>query len=276
MKKLLVILLMILLCGCTQQFGEINTVAILGKAETDEAVIVLTDKIGNTVSKEIPYPATEFFGDEAVYYSADRINYDSISYRTLKADDRITDVNGILLYHLKNGCTYIYENNELNVYKNGKLVRSEPYGNIKMHKVEEKLLYQVDYRDVLRVYDVKDDTLLKETDISAIDVRNVTTVGGKTYLVSLRGYTLLKDYELDSTYVYPVSFDEIWNCRGKYISVVNGEELTTYKVSFDDYRMIMDNEYEEDFIGYVDFENRYSQWYEKGFEVIDFYGYVGE
>lgn len=276
MKKVLILLMTLLLCGCTDSFGQIHTVAILGKAETDEAVIVFTDKAGNVASKEIEYPAVEYFGDEAVYYSADRINYKSISYHSLKEDDEIRNINGILLYHMKNGCTYAYENNMLNVYRNGNLARSESYGNVKMIKVEKGLLYQTDPDDILRIYDVRDDSLLKELDVSDLDVRNVTTVNGSTYLVSLRGYTLLKDYEIDSTFVYPVSFDEIWNCTGKYISVINGREVTAYRVSFDKYQMIMDQDYDDDFIGYVDFEKIYSEWYEKGYEVIDFHGYVGE
>ena len=53
-------------------------------------------------------------------------------------------------------------------------------------------------------------------------------------------------------------------------------ELKTYEVSFDDYRMIMSDDIDDDLIGYVNFEKLYAAWYEKGYEVLNFYGFAGE
>lgn len=276
MKKLFVALMLLLLVGCSENFGQIHTVAILGKAETDQAVMVLTDKNGVSKSIEIEYPAEAYFGDDAVYYSIDRINYQSISYDSLKKGDEINNVKGIVIYHQKNGCTYVYNENIINVYKNGELIRSKSYNDLKLFKVEKKHLYQIDRKNVLRIYDVSDDSLIKEVDVSSVEPVDVTTVNGNTYLVNMRGYTLFNDYVIDSTYVYPIAFDEIEGCTGKYISVISNNELTSYRVSFDEHSMIMDTDYEEDFIGFVDFEKRYSQWYKDGYSVINFYGYVGD
>ncbi len=274
-QRLLVLLLILLTVGCANSFNDVHMVAVLGKADTDEAVIVLTDVAGNEKSVKIAYPAEEYFGEDAVYYSADKRNYESISYKTLKSGDKLRDIDGIIVYHQANGCTYVYRDNSINVYRNDTRIRELSYQDIRMFKVEKGYLYCTDRNNILSVYDVRDDSLVKQLDASGIDPVNVTTIDGKTYLVSKKGYTLFDNMEIQSTYVYPMEFDEIEGCRGRYISVVKDYELFAYEVSFDEYRMIFSDDIDEEIIGYVDFEKLYSDWYQKGYEVINFYGYVG-
>jgi len=49
---ILILLALLLLAGCGS-FGKVHTVAVLGKADTDEAVIVVTDVNGRQKSKKI-------------------------------------------------------------------------------------------------------------------------------------------------------------------------------------------------------------------------------
>ena len=272
----LILLVLLLLTGCCS-LGKVHTVAVLGKADTDEAVIVVTDVNGRQKSKKIDYPAEEYFGEEAVYYSTDGKNYDSLGYDDLRKKDRIENLNGVIMYHAEDSCTYVYENgNRLAVYKDGSKLREFSLDGMTLLKVEKGLLYHCDGNGTLRVYDVRSDELLHELDASSLYPLSVTTVEGNTYLVSYRGYTLLEDWQLGSTYVYPVQFDEIRNCRGRYITVTDNMELKTYEVSFDSHRMIMSDDIDDDIIGYVNFEKLYAAWYEKGYEVLNFYGFVGE
>ncbi|MBQ1300443.1 MAG: hypothetical protein IIY25_04985, partial [Erysipelotrichaceae bacterium] len=58
---ILILLALLLLAGCGS-FGKVRTAAVLGKADTDEAVIVVTDVNGRQKSKKIDYPSEEYFG----------------------------------------------------------------------------------------------------------------------------------------------------------------------------------------------------------------------
>ena len=278
-SRIIIFLIIMMLLGGCSRFGKVKNVAVMGKADTDEAVIVLTDYDGREVSRKIDYPAEEYFGDEAIYYSADRISYDSWGYSDLKNHDRIENAKGFIMYHIEGGCTYVYEDdNMMVVYKDGQKLREHSQDDLKFFKAVDGLFYYCDLNDVLYVYDVMNDELVKKLDVSALQAVNVTVIDGNIYLVGTGGYTLLEDWQIGSTYVYPVEFEAVENCRGKYLTVVEGTGIRifkTYEVSFDKYRMYMSDDIDDDTIGYVNFEKLYPTWYEKGYEVINFFSYLG-
>jgi len=277
MKKFLIALLVIMMmAGCTpEKKTPVFQVAVLTSSATDKAVLVASDSQGKEIfSADIEYPAEVYFGDEGVYYTANHKDYKSYIYGTHKPGDELKDIGGIIIYHKEGLDTYTYSAVNITVYDH-KGNRTDSLQDVLMvNHCGDKFYVTRGNRSVDVFTDVGHMHLYSIESVSSEYV-SFTEIEGKIYLVNDHGFTEVDpdNGSLGTTYVYSKPVEEIEGARKDILSCLINEEYKSYRVSFSEHGMIMEELPGDRYYDDSDFREMYEEYYEKGYEVEFFHIY---
>ena len=278
MKKLLIIFLLFLmmLSGC-HKAGSPAFAAVLTRSEDDSAVIIVTDENGNEIfHKDIEFPAEVYFGEQAVYYTTNHRDYKSYKYASGKRGDEISDISGTIIYHAENIDTYTYSGINVMVYSTlGGSPRQ--IGDVLMVNHIGDRFYVVRGDRSVDVYSDKAAQHLYTIESVSTNYLSCTEINGKTYMVTDKGYISIpdNDEELMTTYIYTQQVDQINAVRGDVLSFYCGQHIKNCRISFDAYRMVMEEMPESKSYGDAEFKAMFPEYYEKGY-CVDYFEILGD
>ncbi|NLZ76230.1 MAG: hypothetical protein GX914_06980 [Erysipelotrichia bacterium] len=275
-KKILVILIALLIVfplGCQKEdkYSKYTRIVILSNKETDDSKILFMDndhKIIYQLESQFIYEA--IYIDDKLYVGKDKNNYQTIDCVTVEFTDDIYIKEGILLHYSKNGSYIVYLDGKCNVIdKEGN--KKELEGYLLTQLVCNDCFYMVDYSNYLYCYNLSDYTLKSKIRLFNSEYISLTEVNDKCYIVSSKGFTLIEENEVTETFVYPYDFNEISNVRKDLIFVRENNEPVVYRVSFDEYKMILEPVYDEVYYADINFNELFEDYYKLGYKVV-YYG----
>jgi hypothetical protein len=273
MRKRWILTILVLLAAAagiwvfTRPSYEVSSVGILGRAQDDSAVIVFQDEHDQELTHiSIGYPAREYFGPDAVYYTLDGTTYASVRYRDGKAGETLKGINGILLYAKAGDCCFWYGGGQLAAVKNGREM-SLTTVSLQDYHVFDGVLYVFDGSRIL-TFDTADGTAGESITLPRGGYISMAQIGSVVYVVTGEGYVSLEGTALAVTYLYPRAVGEVLGCRWDYLAVLEDGATAVYQISFSETRMIMTAVYDEELLGDVDFSRRYPEYYTEGYEVL--------
>lgn len=269
MKKYISLLLIVLLAAGCGPVKKVTFAAVLEKQEENKAALVFTDREGTILNaRDIEIPADVFFGDEAVFYTADYAVYESVVLEGFKKGDTLKNLTGDLLYHKQGGCTAVFDGEKIVFILPDQTTREYEWQETVYFRSWGDRLY-VCGSSCMRVFDLASCEQLAELSVMESGFYGMTEIEGHVYLVTDNGYM---DVESGITYVYTRPFDDVVHCRQNVLTVSENDEICFYYVSFDSYGMILTDDFDDE-VTMVDFEKMFADYYEKGYEVVYFEQY---
>lgn len=268
MKRFLIVMITVLalLGGCGSRERP-RAVAVLENAEINSAVVVFIGKNNRELfAKVIDFPADVYFGDNELCYSLDNADYYAISYDSYRSSESLSGIEGYLMYHDPDLCTVIFNQGQMQFFRNAEKVQEFLWGETAMFRVEDALLYMIS-QGTMNIYDLKSCELLYQTYVGESIYNELVKIDGNIYWVSDNGYSLIRDGVVEATYIYPRYFEAIESSVENRLMVVEEGEISLYDVSFDKYKMVLVPDYDEDYFNPMEFEKVFAKWYEKGYEV---------
>lgn len=278
-KKLFLLAAALLLAGIcyflltADHSARLRKVAVLGKADSDEALIVFLDK-DDKVYKEIKidYPEEVDFCEDNLFYTADERNYYSYSYKNFRRTQIASDYSGYVLYYQTGGVVFCYEDDSIVIYdKDFRKVTDLEIADIDGSRGVNGMYFVWDISGNVKGFDATDGSLRFFDNLMTNGYLNTVGIDDKTYFITNSGYTLFENNAFSQTYVYPRDVSDILGAEGRYIECVSDGRETVYRISFDSHRMIMEEMTEAHYYDEVDFEKFLSDYFARGYEVLDYW-----
>ncbi len=277
MKKIVYIILLVFLfifsCGCQKEdkYSKYVRIAVLANEEKNVSKILFINTDHEVVYElETEYVDEVVHIDDRLYVGKDKNNYQTINCVTIEFSKEIYVEKGVLLHYSENGSYVIYLDGKCNVIdKDGN--RRQLEGYLLTYLVCNEFFYVIDYSNYLYCYSVNDYQLKSKTQLFNSEFFSLTEVAEKCYIVSNKGFTLVKEGKASDTYVYPNDFNEILNVYRDLIMVKENNEQMVYRVYFDEHKMLLEPVYEEIYYQNIDFNEIFEEYYDLGYKVV-YYG----
>ncbi|MBQ6654355.1 MAG: hypothetical protein IJM79_02400 [Erysipelotrichaceae bacterium] len=255
-KILSAVLALILLAGC-QPVRESTWLAVLNNPDGKGEVMYIDENLKQIASLKCDRTEYAVQCGDVVYLSADGSDYQGYFISLSKKANRLENVQGELLYGFTDGNFVCQKDGEVSFFANGKKVLSQSV-TVQMIGAYGEELFIVDQSLCLHCYDA---STLQEKSVSRLsqdEYVGFIEADGKYCLVSRGGISVLKDGKVDTTYVYPLAFDELENCLAGRIFVYEGEELVVYKVAFSGHSLKLDLEPDERYYREINIDELFS------------------
>jgi len=264
MKRFIVLLiLLLLLCSCSNNRKPVAYGAVLQKE--DQAVMCFIDE-DNKVLYEMEmdrFTQYVYFGEDAVLYSYDGHEYQSITLSNFKKGETVI-MDDEIYYYVTNGYCYSLKGHDITCKKGDDV---ETLKNVYYLFGLDGKAYVLYLDGTISVRDALTNQQEALLEAPFGEFYGLVKIGGVVYYVNDSGYTPIKDNEFGFTYVFPLTSYEIAGVFKNHLTVYEGEEIAAYFVSFDAHRMILTPDYEDESYEGVDFSKRFPQYYAKGYEV---------
>ncbi len=284
MKKTILIVIIALACAIGITYGsavlrsrqsEVCEVAVLAKSDTNEGLIVVLGA-DNKLLREYhtDYITNAFFGQDGVWFSLDDgQSYQKMTYKDFTVAASYQDVGGDLVYASEAG--YFADGSSDNAARYNASTETKlsfDYYFIDVKQAGE-YLYVLASNNTITVYRQQDFSSLGQYVVNdGQGYMALTSIGDKVYYVTQAGYVSLGLENIDTTYLYPVSFDSISYANGKYLGLMDASGTEKrYTISFDEYRMILTADTQEN--SEVDFAAKLASQYSRGYEVEIYQNY---
>ena len=277
MKKridvLLICILILFSCGCQKEdkYAKYTRIAVLSNEESNESKILFMDD-----DHEVIFQLETEFVDEAIhiddklYLGKDKNNYQAIDCVDVEFLDNVNVKEGTLLHYSENGSYVVYKDGKCIVFDKSDNQRVME-GYLLTYLVCNDRFYMVDYSNFLYCYSINDYVLKSKTQLFNSEYIFLTEVDEKCYIVSSKGFTLIENDEVKDTFVYPYDFNEISAAKRDLLSVRENNEQMIYRVTFDEYKMILEPVYDEVYYADINFNELFEDYYKLGYKVV-YYG----
>ena len=277
MKKrvyiLLILFLFMLFFGCLKEdkYSKYDRIAILSNADTNDSKILFMDNDHQVIYQlESEYVDEIVYIDDKLYIGKDKNNYQTIDCFNIEFLEDIYVKEGILLYYSENGNYVVDLAGKCNIIDT-KGNKRELEGYLLTYLVSDDFFYMVDYSNYLYCYSLNEYSLISKSQLFNSEYISLTEVDNKCYIVSNKGFTLIQDGKATETYVYPYDFTRLLNVKKDMIIVNEKNEQMVYRVSFDEYKMILEPIYDEVYYKNIIFNEIFEDYYKLGYEV-KYYG----
>ena len=265
-KSLLIVILSLLLVliGCQK---KIDTKRIAVVSNQKENKVLLLDNNNRVLAQKLIDGNYRFLlQNRLLFYSADGKEYKSFSIDDLSDSISLNNVFGYLLH--------VIDSNSFVTYQDGKAIYVKAdqqkmlEGYLSTYIADDNYFYMLDYSNYLYIYNLADFSLVTKQRVNNSNYLNFVKIDNKVYLANDYGYSLIEPTGCSSTYYYPNDFNQIDNCYGDLLFVVENKEEVVYRVSFEKNQMVLKEELDELYYTSLDFKDIFKDYYEESYQVI--------
>ena len=269
MKRIsLIVVFLMLLSGC-QPIRESSYVAVLDNGEGQGEVLYLDDDLKILTSMKCEATETVTASGEVIYLSTESSDYQGYYLKYNKKANRLTDVEGELLYGLVEGSYVCRQNDDVCFYAKGQQVGRE-HMEVRLISRCGSELFIIDQALMLHCYDAESLQKKKVSRLSNDEYIGFTEADGYWCLIGNNGISVLQEGEVDTTYLYPLAFDELENCLSGRIFVYEGSELAVYRISFSGHSLKLDLELDEHYYREINIDELFSGRLAQGSRLVFF------